>query len=778
MKKLLSLILALTMISSCLALAGCNVNRTLDQTLEEQIKRDYITEFNIENMNFDDVIIDYYAGSYNGYEVLMLDSEYHDPETRVEQIGESLITYYDSNQLYAYSNGKFYSLSFAYENCYISQQDINQIVYQYNNSISQFAFVADKYDFQIDEVECNVDEFYQKYDSYDYFTVFMDPKLSGDDVYLDKNFFGENIVRYTTRGPRTDSGYGCRGYSIWLWSESISFTRKAVEQLLTLPGVQKIEIGKGGYMESPSDPKYIENVQWGLDVIEIERVWDFYTGTAWINVGIIDTGIHTHQDIQSNLSDGKDFYNNSNSVNDDVIGHGTFIAGIIGAVGNNNIGISGVNWRINMIPLQNVNAADNAPFNQYYRYDAYKSASESAIEYATSTYSEDPIRILNASWGWDNAPESLREAIADYPGLLVCSAGNDGENLDEINYYPQVYDLSNMIIVGAIDKNDQRSIWSATQSSNYGTNTVDIYAPGSNVYSTYLDNGYFADGGTSYAAPYVTGVAALLLSINPDLTTAQLKDCILSGADMIDITVGDGSTQRVRRLNAWGSFMYMMQNYTPEIVVSQNTSQLALTTYRSSPYYLEKKPTAKVIVSFTEEFTFTLSGVGSSVDITLYDSEMNEIPITKTWQGNQWTVQFTKELTPGTYYVAGSYDNTTGGTTLNLSVSHEHTYSDWVSISETRHKECCECGVTGTTTGAHVTKASSIVNGKSYCIYCGYLVTLSGGFIPIIQNVAKISINGSYILPNGIIVLVDEDVEAYMNGTLVFYDKDKVPELQ
>ena len=112
------------------------------------------------------------------------------------------------------------------------------------------------------------------------------------------------------------------------------------------------------------------------------------------------------------------------------------------------------------------------------------------------------------------------------------------------------------------------------------------------------------------------------------------------------------------------------------------------------------------------------------------------------------------------------------------STPHTHNYTEWVSISDTRHIECCECGATGTTTGAHVTKASSIVNGKSYCIYCGYLVTLTEGFIPIIHNVQKVSINGSYILSNGIIVLVDEDVEAYLNGTLVFYDKDKVPELQ
>lgn len=96
--------------------------------------------------------------------------------------------------------------------------------------------------------------------------------------------------------------------------------------------------------------------------------------------------------------------------------------------------------------------------------------------------------------------------------------------------------------------------------------------------------------------------------------------------------------------------------------------------------------------------------------------------------------------------------------------------------SNTHHIECCECGAVGTDTAHHVTKASEIVNGKAFCIECGYMVTGIGGFIPIIHNnITQFTLNGSYILPNGIIVLVDADVDAYHDGTLVFYDRNNLP---
>ena len=784
MKKSLSFILALTMISSCLALAGCNNEEQLGYFKEQRIKKDYISHFDISDVTANDVVLDYYGGNYNGYEIVMLDAECHDPETRVEQIGDSSITYYDSNQLYAWKNGIFYSLVDLYASNDFSVDDIKFIISRYSERISQFADISDEYDFNSKEEVLSIFELLTSFDydsiQFDHLVVIVDPKLSLKDARLQKEFFGEDLVKNISKIEKIYGYDDCHGYSIVLYQRNLFHMTYAIERIKKIPGVINIFPWiSSGYTAIPSDPSYALDQQWGLDNISIEKVWNFSTGASNFVVGVVDSGISSHPDLVENLIQGKDFYNDSDFANDDAKNHGTHIAGIIGAVGNNSIGISGINWQISLIPLQNITAIDNAGYKPLYNYRPDTNSTTEAVCYAINSYNTDnPIKILNMSFILEDGTDDLEYYIQEYEGLIVCSAGNSGDDLDELVVFPQHYTSSNIIVVGAIDENNERWVQDSTNSSSYGLSTVDIYAPGDNIYSTINDGTYGNMSGTSMAAPFVTGVAALLWSINPNLSALEVKECILNGAEIIEIEVEPGflgigrEKQTVKKLNAWGSFMYMMQNYTPEIVASQGVSQHSFVTNEAEAYY------AQIIIPFTEEFTFTLSGVGSSVDITLYDSEMNEIPITKTWQGNQWTVQFTKELTPGTYYVAGSYDNTTGGTTLNLSVSHEHTYSDWVSISETRHKECCECGVTGTTTGAHVTKASSIVNGKSYCIYCGYLVTLTEGFIPIIHNVQKVSINGSYILPNGIIVLVDEDVEAYLNGTLVFYDKDKVPELQ
>ena len=110
-----------------------------------------------------------------------------------------------------------------------------------------------------------------------------------------------------------------------------------------------------------------------------------------------------------------------------------------------------------------------------------------------------------------------------------------------------------------------------------------------------------------------------------------------------------------------------------------------------------------------------------------------------------------------------------------------HVYShQWKKYDNTYHIEQCGCGATGTHKALHAIRASEIELGKAPCIGCGGMIRISpiDGFTPVIQNVQKVSINGSYILPNGVIVLVDEDVEAYYNGTLVFYDKDNLPQTE
>ncbi len=112
--------------------------------------------------------------------------------------------------------------------------------------------------------------------------------------------------------------------------------------------------------------------------------------------------------------------------------------------------------------------------------------------------------------------------------------------------------------------------------------------------------------------------------------------------------------------------------------------------------------------------------------------------------------------------------------------THVHRYTEWEKHNSSLHIEKCLCGAIGTKTSLHAIRSTEVIGNTAPCIGCGCIVRIDplGPPTQIIKNVQKVSVNGSYILPNGIIVLVDEDVEAYMNGTLVFYDKDKVPELQ
>lgn len=477
--------------------------------------------------------------------------------------------------------------------------------------------------------------------------------------------------------------------------------------------------------------------------------------------------------------DGIDFVDHKNSGFVDVDGHGTHVAGIIGAIGNNDIGISGVNWNVSIMPLKAL--GQNGSF-------VSETLFVNSVEEAISSYdySENPIRILNISMGIDEFPlDDFGEMLSYYPGLIVCAAGNDGSNIDYHPFYPAYYGsdkledpIENMIVVGAIDDNDNRSIWNSVQSSNYGVETVDIYAPGTNIYSTYLNNSYYEMSGTSMAAPYVSGVAALLLSINPNLTTSQLKDCILSGADLITITLPYGSTQVVKKLNAWGAFRYMLDNYIPSIILGENTAQVNVNTDKSSAYKIENSPMIKIGIPYDEEFIFEIAGIGSKVNATLYAPNISILETEQNWINNQLTINFTQELTKGTYYLMTSYDNTMGGNTLSVSVSHEHTADNYSYYNETLHIKSCACGACATETSYHVVAGPTFLQKFATCIYCGASIDISNDNYPSIMSVTKYSVNGSYVLSNSIIVLVDEDIEAYLNGTLVFYDKDSLPVVQ
>ena len=270
-----------------------------------------------------------------------------------------------------------------------------------------------------------------------------------------------------------------------------------------------------------NDPEVIN--QWAINNINLPVAWSKSIGSQEVLVGVIDSGIDsTHPELSKNIN-----HSLSRDCSVDPIAsepnprdrkkHGTFIAGIIGADGNNGIGIAGVCWDVSLVSL---NITDSIGENK-------ASYATKAIDYASS----NNIPILNFSGAPRKESLVLKTAIENYSGLFVCSAGNNGSNNDSVLTYPSFYNyLDNVISVGAINEYDEK--W---EDSNYGVTKVDLFAPGAGIYSTCPNNTYAVGDGTSFAAPFVSGVAAWLLSLYPDMTASILKANILEGVKKLDI---------------------------------------------------------------------------------------------------------------------------------------------------------------------------------------------------------------------------------------------------
>ncbi|MBQ7275991.1 MAG: S8 family serine peptidase [Bacilli bacterium] len=499
-------------------------------------------------------------------------------------------------------------------------------------------------------------------------------------------------------------------------------------------------------------PDYIMNIksatpndlyvssQWGINSINLPWAWDFSIGSNSIVVGVVDTGIDAdHPDLfgRVNVSLSRDFTTGEEIQPETITdphGHGTHVAGIIGAIGNNGIGISGVAWNVNFASLRVFD--ENG--------DGLTSSVFEAIDYAE----KHSISLLNYSGGWyenyDSNYFALNTIFSIYNGLLVCSAGN--ENYDNDQAYtclPASADLDNIISVGAINSNDERWVSNALDGSNYGEETVDIFAPGEYILSTfisttcthssivfgdgtrlcefhegnielleefreehnlswnniiqnfvsyfgyspshYLVSHYQSDGhhyynlsGTSMAAPFVTGVAVLLLSINPNLTVSQLKTAIMNSAEipnvnginpLEDLCVTDG------KLDAYGAVKYVLENYLDSSSIlnlncatSIHTSTKSCSEGNSIIY--------KINVDCARSYKFISNSV-NSLDMTFYDSSFNEITsITPIMINNNCTGVITTYLNPGTYYLRVCFlNNTDSG---NITTSYQVT---WPSIA-------------------------------------------------------------------------------------------------
>lgn len=283
----------------------------------------------------------------------------------------------------------------------------------------------------------------------------------------------------------------------------------------------------------PNDTRVTE--LWGLSQIDAASAWDKSTGSKNVTVAITDTGVdRSHADLKANLVEGFDAVHQTVTPDDDH-GHGTHVAGIIGAVGNNGVGVVGVNWTVRMMPIKVCTASGQC----------FSTLTSEGILWAA----ENRIKVVNASWGGKGYSLYLRDsirALGEAGGLLVAAAGNEQSDNDVTPQYPASYDLDNIISVAATGRND-----ALAEFSNYGAESVDVAAPGVDILSTLPRGSYGVSSGTSMAAPFVTGAAALLLARQPAATYEELKTTLMRTSDTVaglDDSVGSGARLNLARL--------------------------------------------------------------------------------------------------------------------------------------------------------------------------------------------------------------------------------------
>lgn len=329
------------------------------------------------------------------------------------------------------------------------------------------------------------------------------------------------------------------------------------EELRSMPGVVYAVPDRPVYVSTVPNDSIIAN-QWHHGQasdkdIDSYEAWDTWTGDTSFVVGVIDTGIRInlgpHNDLGANMwrnygeVEGDGIDNDANGFVDDFQGwdfgssgppaqdnnphdgnsHGTHVSGLIGAVGNNISGVSGVMWRCKLMPVKYTVGIESY---------GYTSAVVSALDYCRMM----GVRIVNCSFGTVVDDPVMHDAFtaANNAGmLLVCAAGNEGRDLDccptSCGFYPAGWADANIISVGGSTIDDLRY-----GSTNYGINSVDLFAPALNVYSTLSNaNGphYGNKTGTSMATPLVAGTAGLIWSFRPNLTAAEVKQCILATAE-------------------------------------------------------------------------------------------------------------------------------------------------------------------------------------------------------------------------------------------------------
>lgn len=362
---------------------------------------------------------------------------------------------------------------------------------------------------------------------------------------------GEVLVKYR---ESTAAQQALHYRSMWRMNHVRTLKRSGIRKV-RLPEEMTVAQAVALYRSDPdvvfAEPNYRYRLQavpndsmmdqlWGLVNMDADLAWDLETGSSDIVVAVVDSGIDpAHPDLAANIwtnlgeiadngvdddnngyvddVNGWDFADDDNHPNDptDNYGHGTHVAGIIGAVGDNATGIVGVNWQVSIMPLRFISAAD------------YGTTADAiaAIEYAMDNGAD----IINLSWGGPGESVGLKNIIDDAGAggaLVVCAAGNAGSDLDDVPTYPASFTSANILSVAASNAGDDPAWW-----TNYSDSQVDVAAPGTNVYSTVpdrqilssenfddLDAWTFGGVGSAWGHESIPGVTVLTESPGADYT--------------------------------------------------------------------------------------------------------------------------------------------------------------------------------------------------------------------------------------------------------------------